>query len=155
MFDRIFTEIFGDEVFNDLEKAFNEKFNEFKKESEKDNKDDFSYYHSVNDKFENGKNVQHDEKEIKNGKVLKDIHENARAVEDKQTVENTPQCGLDAKEYDKGHYAKENEKLRNELSNSEKRLNERANRIEELEKENADLRYNLNRIRNFVKSLSL
>lgn len=92
MIDEIFDEIFGKdgfyEVFNKISKNFYDEFKELEKEKdekvEKDEKDekDESYYHKIYDKYEDGKHTNHIEKEIKNGKVLKDINENYK-LEDK------------------------------------------------------------------------
>lgn len=68
MIAEIFKEIFGEDAF----KALDERFEKLSKEM--DEKDcDRSYFHSVSDKYENGEHVSHKEKEVKDGKVIKDV----------------------------------------------------------------------------------
>lgn len=66
---------FFDDFFGtDFNKAFSDMLEAFKKEQEKgdENKKDSSYFHKVFDKYENGEHVEHVEKEVKDGKVIKD-----------------------------------------------------------------------------------
>ena len=80
--------------FNDFEDFLKEAdelmaklIEEATQKEEKDNNSQ-SYYHSISDKFENGRHVSHQEKEVKNGKVLKDVHQENCRIEDKKEKEN-------------------------------------------------------------------
>ncbi len=80
MFETIFNEIFGNV---DWEKI-GEKLNEFEKNHEINEKDDAkSYFHVVEDEYEDGKHTHHKEKEVKDGKVVKDIN-NCCYIDSKQ-----------------------------------------------------------------------
>ena len=59
----------ADELMKELDNSF-EKTEKEAKKNENDNGK--SYYHYVNNTYKNGKLVEHEEKEVKNGKVLKD-----------------------------------------------------------------------------------
>lgn len=66
---------FFDDFFGtDFNKTLSDMLEAFKKEQEKEgeNKKDSSYFHKVFDKYENGEHVEHAEKEVKDGKVIKD-----------------------------------------------------------------------------------
>lgn len=67
---KFFDDFFG----TDFNKTFSDMLEAFKKEQEKEdeNKKDSSYFHKVFDKYENGEHVEHVEKEVKDGKVIKD-----------------------------------------------------------------------------------
>lgn len=67
---KFFDDFFG----TDFNKTFSDMLEAFKKEQEKEdeNKKDSSYFHKVFDKYENGEHVEHAEKEVKDGKVIKD-----------------------------------------------------------------------------------
>lgn len=82
MFEKIFNEIFGDV---DFEKVF-KNFPEEEKKNESEN--DHSYFHTIKDRYENGEHVSHVEKEVKDGKVIKDIN-NTFKIEDKGEKEET------------------------------------------------------------------
>ena len=74
MFERIFNEIFGnwDDVAN--------KLSDFDLTDEDKN---CTYYHCIKDKYDNGERVSHMEKEIKDGKVIKDVNETLK-IENKK-----------------------------------------------------------------------
>lgn len=85
MFETIFNEFFGDidwEKFAEKMKNFEEKNN-----AENDGK---SYFHAIEDEYEDGKHVLHKEKEVKDGKVIKDINDNCLTVkqDENKTIEN-------------------------------------------------------------------
>lgn len=85
MFETIFNEFFGDidwEKFAEKMKNFEEKNN-----AENDGK---SYFHAIEDEYEDGKHVLHKEKEVKDGKVIKDINDNCLTVKqgENKTIEN-------------------------------------------------------------------
>lgn len=71
MFNEFFKTFFeeADELMKELDNSF-EKTEKEAKKNENDNGK--SYYHYVNNTYKNGKLVEHEEKEVKNGKVLKD-----------------------------------------------------------------------------------
>lgn len=71
MFNEFFKTFFeeADELMKELDNSF-EKTEKEAKKNENDNGK--SYYHYVNNTYKNGKLVEHEEKEVKDGKVLKD-----------------------------------------------------------------------------------
>lgn len=83
MFEKLFSEIFGGVDWEKFETSpFEEKA---EKENENENS---SYFHKVEEKYENGKCVSHIEKEVKDGKVLKDINY-CPSIEDKTKNDDT------------------------------------------------------------------
>ena len=85
MFETIFNEFFSDidwEKFAEKMKNFEEKNN-----AENDGK---SYFHAIEDEYEDGKHVLHKEKEVKDGKVIKDINDNCLTVKqgENKAIEN-------------------------------------------------------------------
>lgn len=85
MFETIFNELFGD---IDWEK-FAEKMKDFEEKNNAEN-DGKSYFHSIEDEYEDGKHVLHKEKEVKDGKVIKDINDNCLTVkqDENKAIEN-------------------------------------------------------------------
>ena len=75
MFETIFNEFFGD---IDWEK-FAEKMKDFEEKNNVEN-DGKSYFHAIEDEYEDGKHILHKEKEVKDGKVIKDINDNCLTV---------------------------------------------------------------------------
>ena len=65
MFETLFNEFFGD---IDWEK-FAEKMKDFEEKNNAEN-DGKSYFHAIEDEYEDGKHVLHKEKEVKDGKVI-------------------------------------------------------------------------------------
>lgn len=98
MFEEILKEFFGTKTFDDL---FNEVFvNKVNTDEVKDEKN-HSYFHSVKDKYENGEHISHSEKEIKDGKVIKDV-DNCLEIENKENCKcNDNVCKCDKKLYEK------------------------------------------------------
>lgn len=71
MFNEFFKTFF--EEANELMKELDNSFEKTEKEAKKNENDNGkSYYHYVNNTYKNGKLVEHKEKEVKDGKVLKD-----------------------------------------------------------------------------------
>ncbi len=69
MFEEILKEFLGTtKTFDDL---FNEVFDNKVNTDDVSNKRNHSYFHSVKDKYKNGENVCHSEKEIEDGKVYR------------------------------------------------------------------------------------
>ena len=85
MFETIFNEFFGD---IDWEK-FAEKMKDFEEKNNVEN-DGKSYFHAIEDEYEDGKHVLHKEKEVKDGKVIKDINDNCLTVKqgENKAIEN-------------------------------------------------------------------
>ena len=85
MFETIFNEFFGD---IDWEK-FAEKMKDFEEKNNVEN-DGKSYFHTIEDEYEDGKHVLHKEKEVKDGKVIKDINDNCLTVKqgENKAIEN-------------------------------------------------------------------
>lgn len=85
MFETIFNEFFGD---IDWEK-FAEKMKDFEEKNNVEN-DGKSYFHAIEDEYEDGKHVLHKEKEVKDGKVIKDINDNCLTVkqDENKAIEN-------------------------------------------------------------------
>ena len=86
MFETIFNEFFGD---IDWEK-FAEKMKDFEEKNNVEN-DGKSYFHAIEDEYEDGKHILHKEKEVKDGKVIKDINDNCLTVikqDENKTIEN-------------------------------------------------------------------
>ena len=171
-------EVFMDEA-NEFMNEFNELFSE-KKSCEKECKEEKcenkkkdepkqkSYYHYVCDKFKNGKNVYHQEKEVEDGKVLKDEGHGCGYISDNDntTIKSESECKKTCKEkakykeYEKS-FTNENNllkqqvyKLQNDIKELEKSsLNLRCenkvltDKISTLRKENDELRYKFNAIK--------
>lgn len=71
MFNEFFKTFF--EEADELMKEFDNSFEKTEKEAKKNENDNGkSYYHYVNNTYKNGNLVEHEEKEVKDGKVLKD-----------------------------------------------------------------------------------
>ena len=64
MIEKIFNELFGDVDFTKAFDSFNDNDENCK-----------DYYHIISDKYEDGKRVSHIEREIRDGKVLKNVKE--------------------------------------------------------------------------------
>ena len=79
MFEEI-VKILGAVVADVLDENTKEESDSFEQ------KDENVYYHRIVDKYRDGKHVSHKEKEVKDGKVLKDVDEHPE-IEDKEKVE--------------------------------------------------------------------
>ena len=75
MFEKIFNEIFGDIDWKEVANKMSEI-------TENEDEKDSSYFYKVEDKYDNGQHVSHIEKEVKDGKVIKDINRTMN-IEDK------------------------------------------------------------------------
>ena len=81
MFEEILKEFLGTtKTFDDL---FNEVFENKVNTDDVKDENNHSYFHSVKDKYKNGEHISHSEKEIKDGKVIKDVN-NRINLEDKK-----------------------------------------------------------------------
>ena len=142
MFEKIFEEIFGDV---DWEK-FAEKMKDFEEKNNAEN-DSKSYFHTIEDEYEDGKHVLHKEKEVKDGKVIKDINDNClitKQDEDK-TIENEAfNTDVDIREL-----KAENKRLLKEIENKNETIRKfkgciRTNEMT-IERQNNDLERLLNK----------
>ena len=99
MFEEILKEFFGtSKTFDDL---FNEVFDNKVNTDDVKDENNHSYFHSVKDKYKNGEHVSHSEKEIKDGKVIKDVNHFGN-IEDKKNCKcDDNVCKCDKKEIEK------------------------------------------------------
>ena len=136
MFEEILKEIFGtSKTFDDL---FNEVFDNKVNTNDVKDENNHSYFHSVKDKYKNGEHVSHSEKEIKDGKVIKDVN-NSVSLEDKKNCTcNENVCKCDKKLYEKKETEYDalkgiNKHLEQSLKSAENALIEKDKKIAELE----------------------
>ena len=136
MFEEILKEIFGtSKTFDDL---FNEVFDNKVNTDDVKDENNHSYFHSVKDKYKNGEHVSHSEKEIKDGKVIKDVN-NSVSLEDKKNCTcNENVCKCDKKLYEKKETEYDalkgiNKHLEQSLKSAENALIEKDKKIAELE----------------------
>ena len=129
MFEEILKELFGTtKTFDDL---LNEVFDDKTNTDDVRNDKNHSYFHSVNDKYKNGEHISHIEKEIKDGKVIKDVN-NSVSLEDKKNCTcNENVCKCDRKLYEKKET--EYEALKGMNKHLEHALIEKDKKIAELE----------------------
>ena len=121
-----------------------------KKESCKKDDENHSYYHYVSDKYEDGKHVSHNEKEVKDGKVVKDVHDsiNIEDKNEKKCSENKPsqktsnyECIKKLKD-DVNHFAAKCECLNERNKKLEKKIEmlEDINNKLQVEKNNLEIK---------------
>ena len=122
-------------TFDDL---INEVFDNKVNTDDVSNEKNHSYFHSVKDKYKNGEHVSHSEKEIKDGKVIKDVN-NSVSLEDKKNCTcNENVCKCDKKLYEKKETEYDalkgiNKHLEQSLKSAENALIEKDKKIAELE----------------------
>ena len=131
MFEEMLKEFF--ESTKTVDDLFEEVFeNKVNTDNVKDD-NNHSYYHSVKDKYANGEHISHSEKEIKDGKVIKDV-DNSFELENKKNCQcNDNVCQCDKKLYEK------KETLEQSLRSAEKALVEKDRKITELESKLAEV----------------
>ena len=136
MFEEILKEFLGTtKTFDDL---INEVFDNKVNTDDVSNEKNHSYFHSVKDKYMNGEHVSHSEKEIKDGKVIKDVN-NSVSLEDKKNCTcNENVCKCDKKLYEKKETEYDalkgiNKHLEQSLKSAENALIEKDKKIAELE----------------------
>lgn len=136
MFEEILKEFLGTtKTFDDL---INEVFDNKVNTDDVSNEKNHSYFHSVKDKYKNGEHVSHSEKEIKDGKVIKDVN-NSVSLEDKKNCTcNENVCKCDKKLYEKKETEYDalkgiNKHLEQSLKSAENALIEKDKKIAELE----------------------
>ena len=145
MFEEILKEFFGTTKTSD--DLFNEVFdNKVNTDNVKD-ENNHSYFHSVKDEYKNGEHVSHSEKEIKDGKLIKDVD---NSIE----LENKNVCKCDKKLYEKKEIEKDckcsdydklkdiNKHLERSLRSAENALAEKDRKILELESKLAEVTLN-------------
>lgn len=139
MFETIFNELFGD---IDWEK-FAEKMKDFEEKNNAEN-DGKSYFHAIEDEYEDGKHVLHKEKEVKDGKVIKDINDNCLTVkqDENKAIENQESKHFNTERQNRELKA-ENERLLKEIEKKNETINylTKYNRDNQLtiERQNNDL----------------
>ena len=142
MFEEILKEFLGTtKTFDDL---FNEVFENKVNTDDVKDENNHSYFHSVKDKYKNGEHVSHSEKEIKDGKVIKDVN-NSVSLEDKKNCTcNENVCKCDKKLYEKKETEYDalkgiNKHLEQSLKSAENTLIEKDKKIAELERKLAEV----------------
>ena len=142
MFEEILKEFFGtSKTFDDL---FNEVFDNKVNTDDVKDENNHSYFHSVKDKYKNGEHVSHSEKEIKDGKVIKDVNHFGN-IEDKKNCKcDDNVCKCDKKVSDKKETEYEALKgisqfWEDSFRSAEKTLIERDKKIAELERKLAEV----------------
>lgn len=150
MFETIFNEFFGDidwEKFAEKMKNFEEKNN-----AENDGK---SYFHAIEDEYEDGKHVLHKEKEVKDGKVIKDINDNCLTVKqgENKAIENQENKQFNT-ETEIRELKAENERLLKEIAKKNETIKhlrdyncKQNNDLESLIHKNKELTNKLNNIK--------
>ena len=140
MFEEILKEFLGttktvDDLFNEV---FENKVNTYGVKDENNH----SYFHSVKDKYKNGEHISHSEKEIKDGKVIKDVN-NRINLEDKKNCkcdDNVCQCNKTDKVKDENNQLKVVSQFwEDSYRSAEKTLIERDKKISELERKLAEV----------------
>ena len=133
----IFRELFGEDVWDDFYDKF-AKLSEKVEKEQKENKDDEeSYFHEVSDTYEDGNHTSHVEKEVKNGKVLKDVNETYK-IEDKSKCCKKEKCHhekIDTNEV----YEQKLREANDLLSEAHETIKDQKMTIETLMEENARL----------------
>ena len=136
MIKDFFDEIFGENFCNEFGKAFKEAVEELKDETNvsKEEDDKSCYYHKIMDEYKDGHHVCHKEKEIKDGKTLKDVDEHykiedanqekAIEVEDKSNSNNNI-----------GYYNEKLKEANNMLEEAQDTIKRQQEEYERLEKE--------------------
>lgn len=98
-----------------------------------DTDDSVTYYHSISDKYEDGKRVSHQEKEIKNGEVIKDeSFDSTKGLEISQPKQNDCKCG-EVKCNDENRSRSIDESFSKNVVEYEAAIKEKEARIYELE----------------------
>ena len=122
------------ELFSEKESCKNECNEEKCENKKKDEPKHKSYYHYVCDKFKNGENVYHQEKEVEDGKVLKDEGHGCGYISDNDntTLKSESECKKTCKE--KAKYKEYEKSFTNENNLLKQQVYKLQNDIKELEK---------------------
>lgn len=150
MFETIFNEFFGD---IDWEK-FAEKMKDFEEKNNVEN-DGKSYFHAIEDEYEDGKHILHKEKEVKDGKVIKDFNDNCLTVKqgENKAIENQENKQFNT-ETEIRELKAENERLLKEIAKKNETIKhlrdyncKQNNDLESLIHKNKELTNKLNNIK--------
>lgn len=150
MFETIFNEFFGD---IDWEK-FAEKMKDFEEKNNVEN-DGKSYFHAIEDEYEDGKHILHKEKEVKDGKVIKDFNDNCLTVKQgkNKAIENQENKQFNT-ETEIRELKAENERLLKEIAKKNETIKhlrdyncKQNNDLESLIHKNKELTNKLNNIK--------
>jgi len=157
MFETIFNEIFGDidwEKFAEKMKDFEEKNNAANAANEGK-----SYFHEIEDEYEDGKHVLHKEKEVKDGKVIKDINNSCLSVkqDENKAIENQEDKQFNTERQIRELKA-ENERLLKEIEKKNETIKhltdyKRDNQLT-IEKQNNDLESLINKNKELTNKLN-
>jgi hypothetical protein len=130
MFNEFFKTFFeeADELMKELDNSF-EKIEKEAKKNENDNGK--SYYHYVNNTYKNGKLVEHEEKEMKDGKVLKN-------------EKTTPQIGNGNNKTNDVDVAK----LQLLIGEKDAKIKELENTLKKYQNENNELKNKFEKVKN-------
>ena len=128
MFNEFFKTFF--EEADELIKEFDNSLEKIEKEAKKNNIDK-SYYHYVNNTYKNGKLVEHKEKEVKDGKVLKD-------------EKTLPQIGKENNRTNNIDVAK----LQLSIDEKEAKIKELENILKKCQNENNELKNKFEKLKN-------
>ena len=140
--NEIFDEIFGVDFVSDFQKnweEFEKRANDLKLKVEDDG-EKHSYCHEVEDEYENGEHTYHREKEVKDGKVVKD-ESFANSLPDKESEPKAIEADKEEDPYDTIDYLRDKiaekkseiDALRKRCKEVEGELKEKDDRIEYLE----------------------
>lgn len=132
-----FEEVFGNSFGWLFDFPFNEK--------EANDEDMHSYFHSISEKYKDGKRVSHVEKEVKDGKVLKDVKEEPKLQVIDKPISLSESCVSPIDELKKlrEEYEEEMKKLKEDHISLTNKYNELANRLDAVKDENNKLKVDL------------
>lgn len=132
-----FEEVFGDSFGRLFDFPFTEK--------ETNDEDMHSYFHSISEKYKNGKRVSHVEKEVKDGKVLKDVKEEPKLQVIDKPIDLFESCVSPSDEVKnlREEYEEEMKKLKEDHISLTNKYNELVNRLDAMKDENDKLKVDL------------
>ena len=140
MISEIFNEIFGDDFASTFEKNF-KKFEKRINEMKEDDGEEHSYYHKVEDEYENGKKTLHTEFEVKDGEVLKDLQE---IHSNEEAIPKAIEAVEDDKEEDPydiiDYYRQKCDEFRSKISEKNEEIDNLKGRCQTLENENNSIK---------------
>jgi hypothetical protein len=139
MIDEIFKEIFESEM--DLLDKFEKSANKFNDEVE-DEKGS-SYFHKITEEYEDGKCVSRSEKEIKDGKVIKDVHEAHSLKQDKPKAIENGEDKVEDKEDFESYYKRKIENLCKKIDEKNEVIDKLNARCSKLMEENDKIKFTL------------
>ena len=135
MIEGFFEEIFGTKLFNDLLK---DGFDNTVNAEEKEDEGGHSYFHSVKDEYKDGERISHSEKEIKDGKVIKDVVDSAKLSDKSGCKCEGNVCDSNKKCEDKESeilvLTADNKRLSQDLRETKRKLMDQKLKVAELER---------------------